>query len=224
MSISTKVVRVVFHNSSLFITLVQGKKLPPLAAINVGANKSKHKKDLNLVKAPILQNTTDSQKDSTARAATNKNLNETNSEIDIKDSNNWDKHNKVPSYNPRLLKQENNENYNLFSLQSNDFAENEPKFIEPNNENTEGEQDLNNLLADLNDDEPHRPPKEWNKRTSENGTTHVVNSLKANEKFNSHDSFEDLMDELDEPKKEGPPGMAQVHIIKQNNYDDFTFK
>lgn len=204
-----------------------GKKLPPLAAINKPVNNKKNKKtkDLATVKAPILQNTIDSHGDITDRRVTHKHLNDTESEIDIKESSSWKDNNKTPSYNPKLLNQQDKHTHdNLFSLQSNEFGENEPRFIQANNENTDDNLDLNNLIADLDDEEPAKVNR-YNKiySGSNEGTQIPAYSNKV-DIFPSHDSFEDLMDEFDDaPKpKNGLPGMAKVHIIKkQDNYDDF---
>ena len=84
----------------------QGKKLPPLAAQkNIKSNKPKEKKDLSLIKAPILMNIGDPKILHTDDAGTNRQVNDTDSEIDIKENEQVKVEPKVPSYNPKLFEQ-----------------------------------------------------------------------------------------------------------------------
>ena len=206
------------------------KKLPPLQALHkmTTPNKQNLKKDLSKVKAPILQNNVGSDGVFTGRHNPDRNINDTESEIDIKESNSWKKDDKVPSYNPKLLNQKNKAGDNLISLQSNDFDGNEHPFVKPNNEHTNIDDEFNNLMADLDDDKPYAKNKlrdlGYDQRTD---FSKNVSKVKPQERIISHDSFEDLMDEFGDepPKNSGPPGMAKVHIVKtnKNTYDEFEF-
>lgn len=207
------------------------KKLPPLQALHkmTSPNKQALKKDLSKIKAPILQNNVGPDEVFTDRRLTNKNANETESEIDIKESNGWNKDDKVPSYNPKLLQQQRNKaSDNLVSLQSNDFEGNEHPFIKSNNEHTKIDDEFNNLMADLDDEKPYVKNKRRELRSDQRTDFDKnANKVKPQERMISHDSFEDLMDEFGDepPKQSGPPGMAKVHIVKtkKNTYDEFEF-
>jgi hypothetical protein len=204
-------------------------KLPPLRTIGkISAASRGMKKDLKSMKAPILQmNQEFNSKDTIGgRDRNDRNINETESEIDIKETTRLINDNEAPSYNPRLLQNDDNKGRHdaFFSMPSNEFAD-EVQGFKPNNMTTEDDE-FNNLMKDLADDEPSS--KLPNPRIS-NTKVHYSGVKNTNilEKQNSHDSFDELMSGINGSNNQvnnGPPGAAHVQIIRNSdNYNDFSF-
>lgn len=194
------------------------KKLPPLvlAQKNLNANKSKQKKDIRLLKAPILNNKMPFDAAFADPHDTNRQGNETESEIDIREDNNVHHQDFKPSYNPRLLKDEINEDQ-FNSLQSNDYNNNDSKFMKPDNNKTSDNMDLNELIAELNDSSEPMKSKAKNQPLVYHNkmTSHDL----SKKQLISHDSFEDLMDDYGNPNQDmGISGAAKVHVINKQNW------
>lgn len=212
----------------------QGKKLPPLAAEkNLKSNKAKEKKDLSLVKAPILLNQKENLITPSENDGTNRNGNNTESEIDIKDSNNWKNDQKIPSYNPKLLQQrdKNLENdYNTFSLESNEFDDKQIKFVQINNQASHEDDEYQNLMNEMADEV--FPKSRHNELYAGQETTidRKNNQSKIiNQKSLLNDFFNNLVNEFKEdrevPKK--PSGIEMQKAVntsdRKNSLDDFEF-
>jgi len=203
-------------------------KLPPLEFSSGNtATKLKQKKTLAPLKAPVLTGGgLTSQRDSNLFSKdTNKNGNDTNSEIDINENQGFNNSSIAPSYNPQLLKDENyKDNVNLISLESNEFTDQEPKFTKANNDVTQKDLELNDLINELQEDKPKKA-KQLVKRSQHNDRTLEPNYVDNQGLLPSRDSFEDLMDEFgDQSLEDKPPGMAKVEFVnKQIVGDGFGF-
>jgi glutamate synthase domain-containing protein 2 len=205
----------------------KGKKLPPLQAINRKTKKG-NLQDLSLVKAPILQMDRINRTDEIVQKQTSRNLNETESEIDIKESFNWRKEDKAPSYNPQLLQRQAQQTEDvLFSMQSKEFADEGYTFTRPNNERTNDDDEYNNLMRDLADDEPSKKQiKRPNASNFVNKTkvVHQQRNVQAKFRKNSSDSFEELMDGFNQSgKPKFLPKKQPRHNNANKEFDDFDF-
>jgi hypothetical protein len=226
-----------------------GKKLPPLQMINknMKAKKPGKLKDLESVKAPILRQQNTSGTPLLTGRDQNNDGNDTESEIDINNHPGFDKEEVAPSYNPRLLK--NNQpvydpNSQFMSLESQEYANDSlPNFARPNHEETNNDDEYQNLINYLYDDDYN--DRDRNKFSAQPSTLDLNNksAYEKHIKVNTKDSFDDLIDDLnvddDKPPQKlnnGFPGMAQVEIgnsgydngtKKHNNprddFDDFEF-
>lgn len=212
----------------------QGKKLPPLAAEkNLKSNKAKEKKDLSLVKAPILLNQKENLITPSENDGTNRNGNNTESEIDIKDSNNWKNDQKIPSYNPKLLQQSNKNlenDYNTFSLESNEFDDKQIKFVQINNQASHEDDEYQNLMNEMADEV--FPKSRHNELYAGQETTMDRKNNQSriiNQKSLLNDSFDNLVNEFKEdrevPKK--PSGIEMQKAVntsdRKDSLDDFEF-
>ena len=224
------------------------KKLPPLEMINknMKTSKLKRKKNLESVKAPILRQHPTESVLITDNVNSKNEVNDTDSEIDIRGIHKFENDEAVPSYNPQLLKdqkakiRQNVINDNQFlSLESQEFGANDsiPKFGKPENseylndnkaghlnDNDDEYQNLINYLEDDDDD------KNRNKYSAQQSTLDLNYRPNENKnKLNSKDSFDDLIDDLnidDDPAKSGnfaPKVHKQATPINNGNMDDFDF-
>lgn len=202
-----------------------GKKLPPLQGINRKMNKG-NVQDLSLIKAPILQMGKVNRDDDVVQKKTSRNLNETESEIDIKESFNWRKDDKAPSYNPQLLqKQAQPTEEVLFSMQSNEFVDEGHNFTRHNNDRT-NDDEFNNLMRDLADDEPTKNNiKKPNASNFANQTkvVHQQRNVQVEYRKNSNDSFDELMDGFNQSGKPKFEPKQQPRHNANNEFDDFDF-
>lgn len=210
-------------------------KLPPLAADNknLKSNKAKEKKDLSLEKESILLNNNGFKMSPSDNDDTNRNGNNTESEIDIKESDNWKHDQKVPSYNPKLLVQQKNDqdnDYNTFSLESNEFDDKQIKFVQINNQASQGEDDYQNLINDLAD-EGFPKSRHNDFYAGQESTMDQKNSKSKiiNQKAALNDSFDNLVNGFKEdrevPKK--PSGIEMQKVAdtsdRKDSFDDFEF-
>ncbi|CAI2361588.1 unnamed protein product [Moneuplotes crassus] len=205
------------------------KKLPPLEFSGNSMGSKLEKKDLKLVKAPILKDSS-GQLESTGRKDARDSLfanqpADTNSEIDINEDDHFKGEVSKPSYNPSLLKDEKNKNNNLQSLESNEFKPSElNQYADGGFNKSKGKNnELNALINELKDDEPVKYVRKIDASKHHNETT--MDHPKPHEKLVSNDSFEDLMDEFDPiENNDKPPGMAKVEFIsKPTDEDGFGF-
>ena len=209
----------------------QGKKLPPLAAINnVKSNKPKEKKDLSLIKAPILLNNQQPMVTQTEAIMTNRLGNDTDSDLDMKEQHIIEEP-KAPSYNPRLLKNDDFEDKfdknNMFSLESNEYEE-DAKFARPNNQITNEDEDYHNLIADL-DEEPDYKIKRKNLPSGQDSTMDQKRNKSKiiEDKRDLDDSFDELIDNFGN----NVVPVTKKTVVKQpleesdmkNSLDDFEF-
>ena len=212
----------------------QGKKLPPLAADNIlKSNKTKEKKELPLSTNLIIQNTKDSLVTPSDNDCTNKNMNNTGSEIDIKDNENWEHDQKIPSYHPKLLEQHKmdiNNDYNTFSLESNEFGDDKIKFVQYNNQANNEDEDYQHLIADLAEEAfPKSRIMVLNSGQDSTMDQKHNQSKIINQKASLNDSFDELVDEFggdhDVPIKPKDAGlkMSVIKTVRKDSFDDFEF-
>jgi hypothetical protein len=171
------------------------KKLPPLALASKTTNANKTRKDLSLIKAPILQDTRIYDSTYVDRNETDRHGNETESEVDIKEDNGMAPNDYKPSYNPQLLKDELNDDH-LLSLGTNEYEYHEPGYNKHDDHyGTSDNMDLNDLMDELNDGPPLTKPKTFKMplRLENNETYH--DNYPEN-KRNSQDSFDDMMEDM----------------------------
>jgi len=102
-ALKSKVLNIMSHKPSL-----KGpNKLPPLQFSKKKKNEKNHQKSLAAMKAPILNGQSiSSEYTLMGGRGSQKNINNTNSAVDINDSHNYKNDYVQPSYNPRLLKDE----------------------------------------------------------------------------------------------------------------------
>ena len=217
------------------------KKLPPLEMINknLKAKKPKEKIDLETIKAPILRQQPTEPVLVTDRGNDRNEINDTESEIDIRGAHNFNDDPVVPSYNIQLLNDQKNQqraniiNDNQFmSLQSNEFGVKDSvnKFEKPQNENGEylnKNDEYQKLINYLDDDEDD---KNRNKHSAQQSTLDLNHKPYEIKKLNSKDSFDDLINDLnidDDPVKEhlntGGGGKQEIEDNDDDNFDDFEF-
>lgn len=206
----------------------KAKKLPPLAMLNkkpLNNKKGQEKKDLSKMKAPILM------KNSIDQPVTNrssKDVNDTESEIDIKDQNKMDRNEIAPSYNPRLLEKQKREakmnvqqEYNFNSLESREYGMDDavPSFAKYDNVITNNDDEYQNLINYLDDDDegPRR-----NRNSAQESTIEPHNRYNnSGKKLNTKDSFDELLDDIDDEAPKRKPGPARVQIIGHGDYSAF---
>lgn len=211
----------------------QGKKLPPLAAVNnVKSNKTKEKKDLSLIKAPILLNNQEPLVTQSEAIVTNRRGNDTDSDVEVKQQHVASEV-KAPSYNPKLLNQNKFDDKfakdNMFSLEDNEYEE-DAKFARPNNQITNEDEDYHNLIADL-DEDPYPKNKRKNLPSGHDSTKDQMRnrSRLMEEKQDLNDSFDELMDNFGGQNQPAP--VAKKTVPKQSfnepevkdSLDDFEF-
>lgn len=205
------------------------KKLPPLEFVGKGKGLNPLKKDLESLKAPILNNQSQQLDLNKGDAhGTLLSMPNSTSEVDINEDTHFQGNVSKPSYNPNLLRDEKNKNKeNLISLESKEFKHSELKqYAQDEFNKSKGKaHELNALIHELNDEAPmkYQRKKEPSRQIEHNETT--IDHPKPEEKLISNDSFDDLMDEFDPNEKEDkPPGMAQIEFVnKQTQEDEFEF-